>query len=173
MWIEPWYQGECVKRRAAFLAGLLIAGCGGESDPQSPENLGAQLNGPAPTTVVQTYFSGITEPTARLILTADDWTRTWNLIHRDISPRPPLPPVDFSSEALVLAGLGTAAATSFTIEDVRVFERGVVATTVHETYDDRCLVLMALGQPVHVVRIARPTGRTLVVERSVRIRTCD
>ena len=166
-------QGECVRFRAVWLAGLLIAGCGSESDPQSPENLGSQLNGPAPVTVVQTYFSGITEPTARLILTADDWTRTWNLIHRDVTPRPALPHVDFSTEALVLAGPGTAAASSFIIEEVQVFERGVVATTVHETYDDRCLVLMALGQPVHVVRIARPTGRTLVVERSVRIRTCD
>ena len=162
-----------MKRQAVLLAGLLIAGCSGESDPQSPENLGAQLNGPAPTTVVQTYFSGITEPTARLILTADDWSRTWNQIHRATDQHPRLPDIDFTREALVMVGLGNAAAASFTIEDVQVFERGVVATTVHETYDDRCLVLMAIGQPVHVVRIARPAGRTLVVERTLRIRTCD
>ena len=160
-------------RRAVLLAGLLGAGCGAESEPQSPEDLGALLNGAPPTTVIQTYFSGITEPATRLIMTEDEWIWTWNLIHRDVSPRPPLPQIDFTREALVLAGLGNAAATSFTIEEVRVFERGLVASTVHETYDDRCLVLMAIGQPVHVVRIERPAVRTVVAERTMRVRTCD
>ena len=156
-----------------FLAGLLSVGCGTESDPQSPEDLGALLNGAAPTTVVQTYFSGITQPATRLILTEDEWIWTWNLIHRDVSPLPPLPRVDFTREALVLAALGNAAATVFSIEEIRVFERGLVASTVHETYDDRCLVLMAIGQPVHVVRIERPAARTVVAERTMRVKSCE
>jgi hypothetical protein len=154
-----------------MLATMIAASCGSSSDPQSPEELGALLSGDPAATVIQTHFSGITEPTSRLITSADEWARVWAQIHANVEPKPARPAIDFQREALVLVALGTAT-SSLEIEDVRRFERGVVAQVLVETYSERCLVLLAIGQPVHVVRIARPPARTLLVNRTHQVREC-
>jgi len=161
-------------RPALLLLALALAACETATDTGTDESLGRLLvEDPASVTVVREYFSGITQPAERLITSNDEWARAWASIYSNRTPVPARPEIDFSREALVLHALGTSPGINNLIERVGVFERGVVAHVVLERYSERCLVITAIGQPVHVVRIARPAGRIVQVETRESVISCD
>lgn len=156
-----------------FLA-LAFAACEPATDTGSDDSLGRLLvEEQASTTVVREYFSGITEPADQLITSSDQWARVWAAIYSNRTPAPARPDIDFSREALVMSALGTTPGINNLIEGVRLFERGVVVRVVRERYSERCLVITAIGQPVHVVRIPRPEGRVVKVESRDSIISCE
>lgn len=161
-------------RLSVLLLTLALAACESATDTGSDESLGRLLvEDQSSVTVVREYFSGITQPDERLITSNDEWARVWAAIYSNRSPVPPRPEIDFTREALVLHALGTSPGINNLIERVGLFERGVVAHVVLERYSERCLVITAMGQPVHVVRIARPAGRVVRVEKRESIISCD
>lgn len=153
---------------------MALSACESATDSGSDESLGRLLvENQTSTTVVREYFSGMTQPAERLIASNDDWARVWAAIYSNRTPVPPRPEIDFTTEALVLHALGTSPGINNLIERVGLFERGVVAHVVLERYSERCLVITAMGQPVHVVRIARPAGRIVRVETRESIISCE
>lgn len=162
-------------RTSILLLALAVAACNHSATvTENDESMGRSLGEEQPSmTVVREYFSGITEPADLLITSNDQWTRIWAAIYSNRTPVPTRPDIDFTREALVLSALGTSPGISNLIEGVRLFERGVVVRVVKERYSERCLVLTAIGQPVHVVRIARPEGRTVRVESRESVISCD
>jgi len=161
-------------RTSILLLAVAVAACAHATDPGTDESLGRLLvDEQASPTVVREYFSGITEPARLLITTNEDWARIWASIYSTRTPLPTRPEIDFTREALVMSALGTSAGINNLIEGVRLFERGVVVRVVKERYSERCLVLTAMGQPVHVVRIPRPEGRVVRVESRESVISCD
>ena len=160
--------------RHAILLLVLSAACGTTTETASDEALGRVLvEDGANSTVVREYFSGITQATDLLITSNDEWARIWAAIYSGRSPVPERPAVDFTREALVLSALGSSNGVNNLIEGVRLFERGVVVRVIRSRYDERCLVLTAIGQPVHVVRIQKPEGRVVRVESRDSVISCD
>ena len=147
-------------RYPILLLALSLAACEGTTDTDpNDDSLGRLLTAEQPSiTVTREYFSGITRPTDQLITNEEDWARIWAAIYSNRSPAPARPEINFAREALVLSALGTSPGINNLIEGVRIFERGVVVRVVKERYSERCLVLTAVGQPVHVVRIQKPQG---------------
>jgi len=161
-------------RTAILVAALAIAGCENTTDTGTDDSLGRLLvPEQVSTTVVREYFSGITEPADLLITTSEEWSRIWAAIYSNRSPAPSRPDIDFTREALVLSALGSSPGINNLIENVQLFERGVLVRVVKERYSERCLVLTAVGQPVHVVRIPRPEGRMVKVESRESVISCD
>ena len=161
-------------RTAILVAALAIAGCENTTDTGTDDSLGRLLvPEQVSTTVVREYFSGITEPADLLITTSEEWSRIWAAIYSNRSPAPNRPDIDFTREALVLSALGSSPGINNLIENVQLFERGVLVRVVKERYSERCLVLTAVGQPVHVVRIPRPEGRMVKVESRESVISCD
>jgi len=161
-------------RTSILILALAVAGCEQATDTGTDESLGRLLvDEQTSTTVVREYFSGVTEPTDLLITSADQWARVWANIYSTRTPVPPRPEIDFSRESLVMSALGSTPGINNLIEGVRLFERGVVVKVVKERYSERCLVITAIGQPVHVVRIPRPEGRVVKVESRDSIISCD
>ena len=161
-------------RTSILILALALAACEQATDTGTDESLGRLLvDEQTSTTVVREYFSGVTEPTDLLITSADQWARVWANIYSTRTPVPPRPEIDFSRESLVMSALGSTPGINNLIEGVRLFERGVVVKVVKERYSERCLVITAIGQPVHVVRIPRPEGRVVKVESRDSIISCD
>ena len=154
---------------------LALAACEGSTDTgPTDDSLGRLLTAEEPsTTVTREYFSGITDPADLLITSNEQWARIWASIYSGRSPIPARPEVDFARESLVLSALGTSNGINNLIEGVRIFERGVVVRVVKERYSERCLVLTAVGQPVHVVRIQKPDGSVVRVESRDHVISCD
>ena len=161
-------------RSSILILALALAACEQATDAGTDESLGRLLvEEQASITVVREYFSGVTEPADLLITSADQWARVWANIYSTRTPVPPRPEIDFSRESLVMSALGSTPGINNLIEGVRLFERGVVVKVVKERYSERCLVLTAIGQPVHVVRIPQPEGRVVKVESRESIISCD
>jgi len=154
---------------------LSLAACEGATDTgPNDDSLGRLLTAEQPSiTVTREYFSGITRPADQLITNEEDWARVWAEIYSIRSPAPARPDINFAREALVLSALGTSPGTNNLIEGVRIFEHGVVVRVVKERYSERCLVLTAVGQPVHVVRIPKPQGDVVRVETRESVTSCD
>jgi hypothetical protein len=159
-------------RTSILLLALGLAAC--EPGTATDEPMGRLLiDQPASITVTREYFSGITEPADLLITSNDQWAQVWASIYSNRTPLPARPDIDFGREALVMSALGTSPGINNLIEGVRLFERGVVVRVVKERYSERCLVITAIGQPVHVVRIPRPEGRVVKVESRDSIISCE
>ena len=162
-------------RYLMLVLALSLAACEGATDTgPNDDSLGRLLTAEQPSiTVTREYFSGITKPTDLLITSEEDWARVWAAIYSNRTPVPARPEINFAREALVLSALGTSPGINNLIEGVRIFERGVVVRVVKERYSERCLVLTALGQPVHVVRIQKPQGDVVRVETRESVISCD
>lgn len=159
-------------RTSILLLALGFAAC--EPGTATDEPMGRLLiEQQASITVTREYFSGITEPADLLITSNDQWAQVWASIYSNRTPLPARPDIDFGREALVMSALGTSPGINNLIEGVGLFERGVVVRVVKERYSERCLVITAIGQPVHVVRIPRPEGRVVKVESRDSIISCD
>jgi hypothetical protein len=121
-------------------------------------------------------FSGFTDSARFVVRDSDTWRETWQTIHRPFIPPPPVPPIDFSREMVVVAALGTRPSEGYEVvfENVREDTSGIeVAVRVSEP-DRGCPVAAAMTQPVDLARIptsARPVRfrqRNVVVPCGVR-----
>ena len=59
-----------------------------------------------------------------LIRDEDAWARLWERIHENVTPRPPLPAVDFSRHMLIAVATGTRPSGGFGIAVKSVATRG-------------------------------------------------
>jgi hypothetical protein len=104
-----------------------------------------------------TYYSGITDATRLVVRDAATWAATWRRIWSATQPAPPLPPVDFQGEMVIVAGLGSRPSGGHSIAVESAYREG---TTLHivvrtETPGSSCLLSTALTAPVDVARVPR------------------
>lgn len=134
-------------------------------DPGDPGGGGT----PAPvtaTTIEVAWYSGISRPETAVARTPSEWAALWARHKGNITPRPPLPAVDFSSEMVVAVFLGDRPDPSHSIELARATSDG--ATTVVEYRDVRqvpspsgaCFFPAVVTQPSLLVRVPRTERAT-------------
>lgn len=109
-----------------------------------------------------TYYSGLVEPAQAVIRSDAEWTALWGAIHAPVTPAPPAPAIDFSTDMVLLAALGqrlTGATYSLIIE--RVFEAadGAVDVVIRENrLGDDCVVAAVVTTPVDLALVPRREG---------------
>jgi hypothetical protein len=133
---------------AALFAACAAAGPsgGGETSAEQPFE-----------TVVAQSHSGLEEPRREVIRDEASWARLWGEIQAGVTPRPPLPAVDFERHMLIAVALGTRRSGGFGIKVQGVASRGdTLEVSVLETCPaPGAMVIMALTQPLEVVRVPR------------------
>ncbi len=132
---------------------LLVAGCGAGRAVEAPA-AGASI---PYETIVDEAYSGLDEALSEVVHDQGSWGALWDRIHRGVSPRPPLPPVDFSSHMLIAVATGTRRSGGFGIgvRSVAVHESRLVVEVLESCPATGGMVSMALTQPVAVVRLEK------------------
>jgi hypothetical protein len=108
----------------------------------------------------ETPYSGIFRARAEVIRDEARWASVWSEIHARQSFVPPLPPVDFARDMLVLVGIGEKRDGCWSVE---ILEVRSGSGQIHVRAEDRhtnCACTLATTQPVQVVRAPRTDGAT-------------
>jgi hypothetical protein len=131
---------------SVLLAACAAAGPGDPADAQQPFE-----------PLVSESHSGLVERRREVVRDEAGWARLWDEIHSVVSPRPPLPPVDFARHMLVVVASGTRPSGGFSVKVQGVATRGdELEVAVLETCPaPGAMVTMGLTQPVEVVRLAK------------------
>jgi hypothetical protein len=111
-----------------------------------------------------------------IITSPDRWREVWEEIVSNRSPKPALPPVDFSSSALVYVARGETGDACRSVRITRVQLQGSHATVFVK--DSRppmsCSCPPITIQPVHVVAIPRvPASSTFQYESVIEGPACE
>lgn len=138
-------------RALALLASslLTLSACGGgSSDAELPFS-----------TVLQTTDSAITSLRTVSVSNPAAWAELWAQHTAQVSPKPPLPAVDFAKEQVVGVFLGTRSNGCYSVEIRKVVQSDSARTVVyHETTPSpTASCLAALVNPVHMVKVATST----------------
>jgi hypothetical protein len=109
-----------------------------------------------------TVFSGFNDSARIVVRDSATWDETWRTIHRPFIPPPPVPPIDFSREMVVVAALGARPSEGYEIvfENVREDTSGVEVDVRVSEPARGCPVSAAITQPVDLARITA-TGRAV------------
>ena len=145
---------------------LLAAACGAAPsapDAQEPLNIIRLRREP----VSFAYVSGFDQPRQFVVRDANAWQQTWADIWRNHVPPPPLPSIDFESEMVVVAALGTRPSGGFSvfIDSASAGPEGVVVRVRALSPGSNCAVTLAVTQPVDVARAPRRDGAVEFTER--------
>lgn len=127
--------------------------------------------------LLEAQRTGFEEPRRELIRDAETWRSVWSTAHQGTEPSPPVPPIDFSGQSVVLAAMGRRATGGYEVgvTEVRRTE-GALAVTVREVSPGPgCIVTQALTSPAVAVWIpvagaAAPEATFEVVEET---RNCE
>jgi hypothetical protein len=139
----------------ALAAAAVVAACAAGGPPGSGETA-------APISfeiILDETTSGLHERLREVVRDEARWAQLWERIHEGVTPRPPLPPVDFSRHMLIAAATGTRLTGGF---DVAIRTVTARADRLEVEVFESCpapgaRVSMGLTQPVEVVRLEKLT----------------
>jgi hypothetical protein len=152
----------------AMLLGALAAACDSVTDPCVPPGAVALQMQPVPDEVAQYLYSGVPDRRRLFITDAATWTALWEQVTATYEPPPPVPAIDFASEAVVVAAMGTRTSGGYaiTIEGVYEDEGQLYVVVKERSPGTNCVLTQALTAPVHAVRVPLRTGTVQFVERT-------
>ncbi|MFT5291133.1 MAG: hypothetical protein ACI82F_003209 [Planctomycetota bacterium] len=106
---------------ASLLTFSLVASCSSSGDnccpPVEPGQPGLPVEGPLPIDVLeQGVSSGVTESLSTCIHSEERWRAFWDRHVNQYLPKPALPPVDFSTDMVVVVTLGTRPTAGYGLE---------------------------------------------------------
>lgn len=151
----------------SVMLGLLLAGCGDSGNAQ-------QL---APFSTIQKgEVSPHDDKPAQLsvIRNNTDWVNFWNLLYTNYSPKPVLPPVNFTENYIiaVVDAPRSSGGYSITITSIQPTSAGITVSANQVSPGRGCIVTLALTQPFHFVAVPIFQGEaTLALSQSVY--NCD
>jgi hypothetical protein len=117
--------------------------------------------------------SGYGDSARVVVRNQSQWREVWARIAGNASPAPEPPEIDFSTEMVLVAAMGTRPSGGWSIRIDRVARRANtvwVAVTLQQP-GAGCLSTAALTAPVDVVVIQRMDGKVVWTERS-EVRNC-
>ena len=116
-----------------------------------------------------TFYSGLDKPARLVIRDAVTWRVIWNQIYLRQSPVPPLPPIDFSRDMMVVVALGSHSTGGYSIllgGASEVANAGIAVIVDSSSPGSNCIVTEAFTQPVDIARLPLRDGAVSFVERS-------
>lgn len=119
------------------------------------------------------YYSGLEERQRLVVRDARAWNLLWSRIRESLQPAPAVPSVDFSTEMVIVAAMGTRPSGGFAIEIRGVYELdGDVFVEVREVSPGPgCGTTLALTAPVAAVVVPARSGAVRFSE-SASLREC-
>lgn len=116
-------------------------------------------------------FSGFTDSVRLVVRDSATWRETWRTINQPFIPPPPVPPIDFTRDMIVVAALGARPSEGYEIvvENVREDSSGIeVALRVTEPARG-CPVAAVMTQPVDLARVSASARRVRFRQRTVAV----
>lgn len=105
------------------------------------------------------WNSGMEESARMVVTSAKQWAQVWSAIWRNYSTPPAEPQVDFASERVVVAAMGTRMSGGYAIYVDSAYQHGDHVEVVIRTVSpgSRCGTTAALTEPVDAARIPAST----------------
>lgn len=155
--------------RGYFTVVLAMTACSSPSSPSTPLSLTRFRAEPTSFLAI----SGYDQPVTLVIHDRDTWVRTWNDIHRRLSPVPALPEVDFTKEMALVAAIGSRPSSGFEVVFTGATEAGDVVTIDVESRSPGpgCVTLTVVTTPVDLARIPRRNG-AIVFRSTPKVVNC-
>lgn len=100
-------------------------------------------------------FSGLSDSTRIVVRDSATWRQLWIALNRPFVPAPPLPPIDFAREMIIVAALGArpTAGYDIVIESAERDSGGVEVDVRRTTPGAGCPVSAVVTQPVDLARV--------------------
>lgn len=140
----------------------------------------AQPNGPEPVatelpveSLLSDDFTGFENAERRVIRNVIEWTIAWERVHRNYSPKPPLPAIDFTREQIILVALGERRTSGYSVHINGASSNGDETTVRLESWSPgpACITLDVITFPIDLAKMPRTTGR-VVFEEDQTVRPC-
>lgn len=118
-------------------------------------------------------YSGFSDSARIAVRTQSQWNEIWARIAGNATPAPEAPEIDFATEMVIVAAMGTRPSGGYAIRIGRVVRRGntVWAEVTSSAPGSGCMNAAALTAPIDAVVVQRTTGQVLFVENS-EVRNC-
>ncbi len=155
---------------------LLLAGCDGATSPNDPPpGVPPSANRIAWQAIepLTTSISAI-EDRRRLVITdAAAWAAFWSEFHGALEPKPELPAVDFTRQAVIAATMGQRPTGGYTIDVLGVFEAEgrLYAVIVESSPGAGCVVPQVITAPALAIVVDRADPEVSFVEEG-RVARC-
>ena len=119
--------------------------------------------------VAHGYYSGFTNPARLVIDNAADFRTAWTQAYTGMSPTVNPPAIDFSRWSVIVVASGTHNTGGYDIAVTRLARTAdyLYVEVTSTSPGSRCGTTQALTQPFDIVRIPRPPGPAVFVERTV------
>ena len=151
----------------AFLVPLLLSGADEKSkESQTQTQPQTQTSIMLTNEVVQQgTSSGIKDVIAKVITDKKEWEELWKRHVSVLVPQPPLPPVDFDSEVLVVAFAGEKRTSGYRVIVKSVTAEGndVMVTYKLTEPPENGFTLQVLTQPFVILKVEKPPGTVKLV----------
>ncbi|MBI4539240.1 MAG: protease complex subunit PrcB family protein [Gemmatimonadetes bacterium] len=156
-----------------FVLALPVNGCGGTQEPPTGIPPGADLVPIQQLPSFPRQYSAIEEPRRTVIRDETTWATFWAEIEGLQTPKTDPPPVDFTTQLVLAAAMGTRSTGGHTITIERVYRTSDrIFVEVREVAPGRaCIVTMALTQPVDAALAPKSELPVSFVERK-EVRDC-
>jgi hypothetical protein len=149
---------------ASFVSAMVVVvGCA--------DNVPSVQIQPLPEAQPVRYYSGITTQQRLVVRDAATWASTWQQIVSRIQPPPPVPMVDFASNLVIVAAMGTKPTGGYSIDvdNVRISGPDASISVTEQSPGSGCVVTQAETAPVAVVLVPQFTGQATFIEHSTQL----
>lgn len=162
--------------RAALVFGLTFS-CLGMVGCHSPvatdpfQSLGPEQQGEV---ILQAGYSGFDTSERIVVRSAEHWAAIWDKAFELQTAVPPSPAIDFSTEMVLVAALGSRPSGGYqiAITDLASGRGGLAVVVTATSPGPRCLTTAAITQPVEIIRVQAASGPVTFQDRS-RINQCS
>ncbi len=149
-------------RTIPFAAALLVVACRTSDAPASsfsndPHAVPILLIRFRTDSIAFEQYSGVSAAKYFLIKDAAAWSDLWQQIYADQTPTPPLPGVDFDTQMVVAAALGSRPTGGFDIVLTGAAQEsaGLVIGVRATSPGAHCFTTQAFTHPIDIARLAR------------------
>ena len=151
---------------ALLLGGIALGACGSSSHAEALREAVTGVDSGA--VLLHAASSGFGESDRFVVRDSVHWARVWDTAFARQAPVPPLPAVDFATEMVVVAALGTRPSGGYDIViEGMASEAGGAAVLVATTAPgDDCFTTAAITEPVVMVRVGTVAGPIRFHERA-------
>ena len=149
---------------------VLLAACSPSgTDGGDQMLLGPRVGTVIPEPVFRDYYTAL-QAQQTVVGDADAWRVLWDGVTWGESPKPPLPPVDFTRDLVLVAAMGGRGTGGYavTIDSIYRHERGTVAYVTESEPGPHCYTTQALTAPAVGVAVPKEVAPIqFVVGRAV------
>lgn len=113
------------------------------------------------------YYSGVTKSGEKVIDNLDAWQKVWKVVHKTVTPKPQLPPVDFEKQVVLAVFMGEKSTGGYEIKitSIKETDQALVVSVRATSPPADSFTTQALTQPYDLRVIKKPTKPVEFVTR--------